>query len=300
MKLLLAALTALDVLQQPVSLERLRQAAQPAGAEPIAVLQLEKEWAGAEPLLRVANDPDRDKATRTAAILAIGRLEDPRNVPLLAALSGKIDAGALASSVAQSFNGFDPAVDPGLVRTSTDWMFRLADVPVSNTDVLSVVTAVSGPLSRIAYPSANEVHRVERVLVNIAKFTAADPRLRGTYETNARHFDALMRKNQKTTAPENETADYLRKMVSHASANDSDEVRFHAFMALTSGRVLDGDSVKAGQVVAVIADERIALEARAGEAGVVAAQTAADQARKDLDEFMQEERLHPATSSSAQ
>ena len=149
MKLLLAALTALGVLQQPVSLERLRQAAQPAGAEPIAVLQLEKEWAGAEPLLRVANDPDRDKATRTAAILAIGRLEDPRNVPLLA-LTGKIDAGALASSIAQSFNGFDPAVDPGLVRTSTDWMFRLADVPVSNTDVLSVVTAVSGPLSRTA------------------------------------------------------------------------------------------------------------------------------------------------------
>ena len=246
MKLLLAALTALGALQQPVSLERLRQAAQPAGAEPIAVLQLEKEWAGAEPLLRVANDPDSDKATRTAAILAIGRLEDPRNVPLLAALTGKIDAGTLASSIAQSFNGFDPAVDAGLVRTSTEWMFRLADVPVSNTDVLRVVTAVSGPLSRIAYPSADEVHRVERVLVNIAKFTAADPRLRGTYETNARHFDALMRKNQKTTAPEDETADYLRKMVSHASANDTDDVRFHAFMALTSGRALDGDSVKAG------------------------------------------------------
>jgi len=181
MKLLLAALTALGVLQQPVSLERLRQAAQPAGAEPIAVLQLEKEWAGAEPLLRVANDPGSDKATRTAAILAIGRLEDPRNVPLLVASRGNIDAGILALSIAQSMNGFDPAVNPALVRTATDWMFRLAEVPVSNTDVLNVVTTVRGPLSCIAYPSADEAHRVERVLVNIAKFTAADPRLRGTY-----------------------------------------------------------------------------------------------------------------------
>ena len=161
MKLLLAALTALGVLQQPVSLERLRQAAQPAGAEPIAVLQLEKAWAGAEPLLRVANDPGSDKATRTAAILAIGRLEDPRNVPLLVASRGNIDAGILALSIAQSMNGFDPAVNPALVRTATDWMFRLAEVPVSNTDVLNVVTTVSGPLSRIAYPSADEAHRVD-------------------------------------------------------------------------------------------------------------------------------------------
>lgn len=47
--------------------------------------------------------------------------------------------------------------------------------------------------------------------------------------------------------------------------------------------VREGDTVKAGQVVAVISDERIALEARAGEAAVVAAQSAAEQARKDLD-----------------
>ena len=246
MKLLLAALTVLGVLQQPVSLQQVRQLAQPAGAEPVAVLQLEKEWAGSEALFRLVNDPDSDKNTRLAGIRAIGRLEDPRNVPLLVALQSKIDAATLASAIAQSFNGFDPAVDPGLIRSSTEWMFRLAEQPVSNTDALQIVTAVSGPLARIAYPAAAEVHRVEKVLVTIAKFTAADPRLRGTYETNSRHFDALMRKNQRTTGLDEETADYLKKMATGQSSNDTDDARFSAFMALTSGRGLDADTVKAG------------------------------------------------------
>ena len=83
MKLLFTALTVLGVLQQPVSLEQLRQAAQPAGAEPVQVLQLEKEWAGSESFFRLVNDPGSSKTTRLAAVRAIGRLEDPRNVPLL-------------------------------------------------------------------------------------------------------------------------------------------------------------------------------------------------------------------------
>lgn len=243
MKLLLVALTALGVLQQPVSLEQRRQAAQPAGAEPVEVLQLEKEWAGAESLFRLVNDRETSRGARTAALRAIGRLEDARNIPLLVSLQGRIDAATLASSIAQSLNGFDPGVDAGLVRTATGWMFRLAEPAISNTDVLMQVTAVSGPLARIAYPSPEEVHRVEQILLKIARFTAADVRLRGMYETNARFFEVLARKNQRATALDDDTADYLKKVVSHESINDTDDTRLHAFMALTSGRALDGDSV---------------------------------------------------------
>lgn len=245
MKLLFAALTVLGVLQQPVSLEQLRQAAQPAGAEPVQVLQLEKEWAGADSFFRLVNDPGTSKATRLAAVRAIGRLEDPRNVPLLVALRSTIDAATLASAIEQSFNGFDPAADPALIRTATEWMFRLADQPVSNTDTLRIVTTVTGPLARIAHPSAEEVHQVEKILLNVAKFTAADPRLRGFYETNATHFEALMRKNQRKTGFEEDTAEYVKKMVSRDLANATDDVRFHAFMALSSGRGLDADAMKA-------------------------------------------------------
>jgi membrane fusion protein, multidrug efflux system len=46
--------------------------------------------------------------------------------------------------------------------------------------------------------------------------------------------------------------------------------------------VKEGDKVRAGQVVAVVSDERIFLESRAAAAGVAAAQAAAEKARLDL------------------
>jgi cyclophilin family peptidyl-prolyl cis-trans isomerase len=70
--------------------------------------------------------------------------------------------------------------------------------------------------------------------------------MREVYETNARYFDALIRRNLRTTAPEDETADCLKKMVRHDFANDTDDVRLHAILALTSGRALDGETVQAG------------------------------------------------------
>src|SRR5829696_2723034 len=67
--------------RQRMSLEQLKQVAQPVGAEPIEVLELEKVWAGVEPLLRLATSRDVDIRVRNAAVRALGRLEDPRAVP---------------------------------------------------------------------------------------------------------------------------------------------------------------------------------------------------------------------------
>lgn len=46
--------------------------------------------------------------------------------------------------------------------------------------------------------------------------------------------------------------------------------------------VREGDTVRAGQIVAVISDDRISLEAQAAAASVAGAQAAADQAQQDL------------------
>lgn len=46
--------------------------------------------------------------------------------------------------------------------------------------------------------------------------------------------------------------------------------------------VREGDTVRRGQVVAVISDQRLALEAQAGSAGTAAAEAAAERARGDL------------------
>lgn len=49
--------------------------------------------------------------------------------------------------------------------------------------------------------------------------------------------------------------------------------------------VREGDQVRRGQVVAIISDQRLALEAQAGAAGVAAAEAAAERARADQARF---------------
>lgn len=49
--------------------------------------------------------------------------------------------------------------------------------------------------------------------------------------------------------------------------------------------VREGEEVRRGQVVAIISDQRLALEAQAGAAGVAAAEAAAERARADLARF---------------
>ncbi|MGE3839806.1 MAG: efflux RND transporter periplasmic adaptor subunit, partial [Hyphomonadaceae bacterium] len=46
--------------------------------------------------------------------------------------------------------------------------------------------------------------------------------------------------------------------------------------------VREGDQVRRGQLLAIVADQRLSLEAQAGNAGVAAAEAAADRARSDL------------------
>lgn len=49
--------------------------------------------------------------------------------------------------------------------------------------------------------------------------------------------------------------------------------------------VREGDQVRRGQVVAIISDQRLALEAQAGAAGIAAAEAAAERARADQTRF---------------
>src|SRR5829696_527772 len=136
--------------RQRMSLEQLKQVAQPVGAEPIEVLELEKVWAGVEPLLRLATSRDVDIRVRNAAVRALGRLEDPRAVPQLLALpSSSVGNAARADAVAQSLHGFDPSLDPSLVRAATAWMFDIGSSAITNRDQLAAVMTVMEPLSVI-------------------------------------------------------------------------------------------------------------------------------------------------------
>ena len=126
---LLVALAALGAPQQRAQpratapADAMREAAQPLGAEPIEVLNLEKAWAGIEPLLQLAANRNAREDVRSAAVRALGRLQDPRVVPQLLALRGSMNRRRVAEAIAQSLHGFDPAADPALIETATASMF---------------------------------------------------------------------------------------------------------------------------------------------------------------------------------
>lgn len=73
------------------------------------------------------------------------------------------------------------------------------------------------------------------------------------------------------------------RMVSAVLTNrDVGDARARIGGRITQIMVKEGDEVRAGQIVAVIGDERISLEAQAASAAVVAAEAADEKARQDL------------------
>ncbi len=267
---LLVALAAFGAPQQQTqprttgSIDAMREAAQPLGAEPVEVLNLEKAWAGVEPLLQIAANRNARQDVRSAAVRALGRLQDPRVVPQLLALRGTIARGRIADAIAQSLHGFDSTADPALIEAATGWMFDLGSVSITSNQVLDQVTDVSGALARIAFTRPAQVHDVEKILVKIANFAGPDYRLRGVYISNAHNLESLTRRNSKVTGIDEDTAERLKKMVANSSGNDIDEVRFYAFLALNSGRALDVETERLALKDTHWQTRRVAVSALAG------------------------------------
>src|SRR6187399_2791528 len=246
----LAAIVTIGLLQQAgprggMTVDQLRQLAQPIGAEPIEVLDLEKAWAGVEPLMQLATSKDVDKRVREAAVRALGRLEDPRIIPQLHTLpSEAASPGAKADAIAQSLQGFDPSQDPEIVRQAVIKMVVAGSATIVNEETLGQVLLMAQPLSRIRYPTSSEVIAAEILLRRIMTFTSGDPRRQGAYVAAARSFESLARINQRVTPLQEESVERLKKVVARSGTNDTNDARLLAFMALNSGRSLDADTMR--------------------------------------------------------
>jgi len=81
---------------------------------------------------------------------------------------------------------------------------------------------------------------------------------------------------------EQQTIPDYRMVAAVLTNRDVGDARARIGGKLSRVLVREGDDVRAGQVVAVIADERVSLEAQAGAANVTAAEAAATRARDDL------------------
>ena len=222
-----------------ITLERLQQAARQQGvSEPLDVLNAERAWAGADVLLPLATSANRE--IQLHAIRALGRLEDPRLVPQLLAIANtpRSPQGAIATAIAQSLRGFDPARDPELIARVSTWLRQISFVRVGNS-----VIALPTPIGNIVYGNAEQVHAAEEVLRRILDDSSYDRLKQGTYLAAARSLEALGRLNARVTTFDEETVTKLVRMVVRTVPNDDlDLVRENALAALISARALDADT----------------------------------------------------------
>jgi cyclophilin family peptidyl-prolyl cis-trans isomerase len=226
--------------QRPLTLDQAQRMAQPAGAEPLVVLNAEKAWAGADILLPLVVSGSAD--TRAAALRAIGRLEDPHLVPRLLTLTDA-PLAVLGDAIAQSLKGFDPATDPDLIALVYGWLLRIGRQPIVDPRDLGRLAPIVVPIGRIAYSTPEQVHGAEEILRKFADRTALQPELALYYGLTIRAFESLARLNTKVTTFEDDSVKRLTSILDKRSSNDKIAfTRLNALGALLATRALDADS----------------------------------------------------------
>jgi cyclophilin family peptidyl-prolyl cis-trans isomerase/HEAT repeat protein len=208
--------------------------------EPLAVLNAEKAWLGAEafwPLARL-----NDRTMQRYAIRALGRLEDPVNVPQLIALAETrtpsdspstilTRRAFVADAVAQSLYRFDPSRDPKLVADVAAWFLAIGD-PDAPTDPVVL------PLGSIAYGTEDQFHAAERRLLRIRERLEPNPRTEGLAHQAVATLESLVRLNPRFPLEE-ATLTRLREIAKNESSSEAGP-RYSAFQTLV-GHGLDAD-----------------------------------------------------------
>jgi cyclophilin family peptidyl-prolyl cis-trans isomerase len=202
---------------------------------PAVVVNAEKAWAGGDVLWPLAHSADPN--VRQYALRAIGRLEDPANVPRLLARARQpgVPPREPALAIAQSLNGFDPARDPALVASAADWLLAIVFVDIPNAPIVN-----PEPASAIRYGDVTQVRGVESAILRLLEWSADDTSKGGYYLRAVRSLESLGRVNARVTPFARETVTRLSRIVSKTSVNDSDSAREAALAALIASRRVTG------------------------------------------------------------
>lgn len=230
------------------------------GDVPSVVVEAEKSWAGAGVLWPLAKSGD--PAVARYAVRAIGRLEDPANVPALLVLGRQTVPGpaAVAAAIAQSLNGFDPARDPGLVASVLSWLQTVTFVEAQRQPMPAAIGSIH-------WGTPAQVHAAEEALLRVLTW-AASAKTRATfYLGSARSLDSLARLNAKVTAFNPATVARLSRIVARTSANDDDAAREAALGALIGARALDSHTELVALRDASAHVRRLATSALGGAGG---------------------------------
>ena len=241
--LCLACLAAVHV-SQAQTFRTGRPADPEASAEPAAVLNAERAWAGADVLWPLARSTDA--AIARYALRALGRLEDPRLVPQLLAMTEFVAAPtrlAASGAIAQSLRHLDAERDPELVARAAAAIRRvIGSVPI--TDAAQAIVAAGD----ISYGNAGDVSAAEAILDDVLDRTTTGLENAGARAAALRSFEALSRRNARLAGVsfQPETAARLVDIVRNVHVNDADPaIRQAALRTLTSTHTLNEEAVKA-------------------------------------------------------
>jgi cyclophilin family peptidyl-prolyl cis-trans isomerase/HEAT repeat protein len=204
--------------------------------EPTMVLNAEKAWATGDVLWPLATAGDFN--TRVYAIRAIGRLEDPANVPRLLAIGQQPgSSGAAAPAIAQSLKGFDPSRDPELIASVSTWL-----TGVTLIDTPKLKSIMPGPIGSILWSNPEQVHAAEDAVLRVIQWSQNDKSKADSYLSAVRSLESLGRLNAKVTPFQPETVTRLSRIVANTSVNDGDLARENALAALIAARGLDTET----------------------------------------------------------
>jgi cyclophilin family peptidyl-prolyl cis-trans isomerase/HEAT repeat protein len=211
--------------------------------EPLVVLNAEKAWLGADAFwpLAKAGDP----TIRLYAIRALGRLEDPRNVPALLTMGRNRDPASIflmatiGDAITQSLHGFDPTRDPDLMADVTAWFLDIAYSPEP-----SAPPPVPRPLGQVVFGTEEQFHAAERKLMKILeRFESFAPPSKESewYKKAALALSSMLLRNPRFGPADEATVLRLRTMVRGLHRNDVSDVAQAAFRAVLS-RGLDEET----------------------------------------------------------
>jgi cyclophilin family peptidyl-prolyl cis-trans isomerase/HEAT repeat protein len=228
---------------RPPTQQQFAQTEQQASGVPYQVLFAEKEWAGADVLVPLLSSDQT--AVRAAAILAVGRLEDPRTIGALLAAP----AATTPYAVAQALHALDPREDAGPVNQVANWLSGV-------------------PAGMVRYASLEQMRGVERANRLLAEMTKNDHSRAADYSAAIATLERLARVNQRLGRFEDTTVDTLAHCVAGQSLNDDDAgIRRHAFTALMNAGAVDIESEKHALKELDWANRRLAVGVLAGTGG---------------------------------
>ena len=223
-------------IRRPATLDEADQPQTVIMTEAFEVTNAEKAWAGADLLWPLAT---RDPRITHSAVRAIGRLEDPANVPRLLQLAQQpgTTPAAPAAAIAQSLHGFDPARDPQLMETVSTWLQGVTFI-----DTPKLKNVMPGPISSIRWGTAEQVHAAETALIRILTWSAYDIKKAGFYLGAVHGLETLARLNAGVTSLDPETITRLSSVVSNTGVNDTEPARQAAIGALIAARAVDAET----------------------------------------------------------